>query len=133
VARALALTEFDFVLKADEAGDEEERTTWRLRPLTFREHALVARRELRRGKDDDEAVMISDDLGIAGKTIQAGLIGWTNFKRSDGIQIPYAREADGRFSDVTMDLLKPFAGELENAILEKSNISKEQVKNCGLR
>jgi hypothetical protein len=133
MARALALTEFDYVLKQDQEGPEEERTTWRLRPLTFREHALVARTELRRGKSDDETVMITDTLGSAGRTIQAALIGWTNFRTADGVQIPYGRDADGKLPDATMDLLKPFAMELEDVILEHSQLSKEQQKNSGSR
>lgn len=130
MARALALTEFDFILESDLEAPEEERTTWRLRPLTFAEHAAIGRTELRQGKDETDTVVIHDNLGTAGKAVQAGLVGWKNFKDAEGAQIEFTRDSKtGKIPDRLMDEIKPFVVELSDEIFKRSTLTRTQAKN----
>ena len=63
--------------------DPEDQTIFYLRPLTVLEHRLC------------EELSVSSNMSIGGfglKTIEFGLVGWENFKFSDGDEIKFSQE-----------------------------------------
>jgi len=124
--RAPLLCEFDYVLKADRDLPAEERTTFRLRPLTFREREDISTTE---AIDAGEGTKIAiNRFTITRKILNYGLVGWKNLLSFQGTPLEFAR-TNGVLSDTTLDSIQDCATEIANAITERSQVDKELAKN----
>lgn len=121
-----SLEEFDYVLRDERDLPESKRTTFRLRPLRYKEREECERLEWR--DDPNGPVLITESLKVARKTLNAGLIGWTGLKDSAGNEIKFERNGKG-IKEGLLDLIAPWANELANAITRGSSLAQDEAKN----
>lgn len=109
------LTAEDYIAQSDR--EDESPTRFRLRPLNGLQYMEVIS-ELSRGDDGQ--------LRISGKgmklALQYGLVGWSNFRDSDGKEI--------KFNPVNVEKIPPvILSELAGEIINRSEIGEDERKN----
>jgi len=114
---------WDYVLLAERELPPEERTTFRLRPLTAREQAQVEDTALTTGPDGR---VYSLNTGTHALTIlRLGLVGWEGFADEDGRPVPFAKNGSGTVSEACLDAIPSrVRHELANAITEQTKVSE---------
>jgi len=118
---------YDYVLECDREGEEEFRTTWKLKKCSLESYYAA---------QDSIIEMV---LTESGETIQriksgsrerdtllAGVIGWTNFKDDEGREIPYVEKS--KLNSLAY-LEADDRRELANIILEGSFLTEEEKKS----
>jgi hypothetical protein len=131
MAVAPKLTEWTYVIESDRDRPAEEQTQFRLRPLTYSESIECNRGEFRQNAAG-EVVYTSDRFGHAAKILFFGLMGWENFRDSDGNVVEFRRMDRGGkrvIPEELLTLIQPWAIELANAITEHAELTKEASKN----
>jgi hypothetical protein len=77
-----------------------------------------------------ETVLVSDQFGLARKILNAGLMGWRNFRDDKGTEVEFRTQAKGdRLGEDILDLIQPWAIELSNAITERTTLTEQDAKN----
>lgn len=122
-----SLTEFDYILREERDLPPEARAVFRLKPLRFKDREEADRIEFRQGPDG-EPILVSDRMKTARKLLNAGLIGWTGVRDSEGKEVVFSRNGKS-IPEHLLDIIAPWASELANAISENARITMEQAKN----
>jgi hypothetical protein len=127
MAIARLMKEFEYVLEAERELPVEKRTTWRLRPLNYATHREAMRTSL--SLSDETQFIEVDGFGKAAKILNYALLGWTNFRNEDGVEMEFQRCADGTLPPQVLDLLVDVAVELSNAVTRHGAATKDHAKN----
>lgn len=127
----MIITSFDdtkeYVLEADRALPESDRTTFTLRPMSER-----ARRKLENimgqnlvlGNPGDEAARMSIPIGdLHATALCAGIAGWTNMRDRNGKDVPFKRDANGQMDSEQLNFF---------TVAQKSELMREVLALNGL-
>lgn len=112
----------DFILEEDQKSPKEEQTVFKLRPLTARQRALV----------QDCSELASDGVSIKMhvgtiqlKTVEAGLVSWSNFKDAAGVEVKFGKNAMKNMDRLPVQVIT----QLYAAITDLNTVGAEEEKN----
>jgi hypothetical protein len=118
---------FEYILEDDRKLPEEDRTVFKLRGLTVSEEARVADSMISSVPGQEELSFRSGTHQLT--VLRFGLRGWSNFKDSEGNEVPF--ELNSRhprhITDEALDRLLPkYRTELVNAIMERGTVTESE-------
>jgi len=124
---------FDYVLEEERAMPPERQTVFLLRGLTISEETALNNTILASDMGGDEMKWKTGDYQL--KTLRLGLLGWSNFKDIEGVEVEFVsrsqREHRKRIdSGVTLECLDRLSsanrGELANAIGSRGRVTEPE-------
>ena len=131
----------NYSLKSDASDDK---TIFVLKPLTIREKLNLALLSSNSGIDDGtekSGTSKENMIDMIFSTLRYGLVGWSNFKMKDGDvikDVPFETEEITlgnrkikllKYESIDKYLSDAILNELNEKILEITNLSREQTKN----
>lgn len=132
---SLTIKDFDYIIEADLKLKISEQTTFHLTPLSAQQFADVneIKKPMTVSKKSDEEVEISsmptEQLNpylFIIKVLEYGLKGWTNFPDAEGNETTFVK--DNAIENINR-IPALIRSELVGEIVERSSLSKAQVKN----
>jgi len=116
---APTLGTFEYTCESDRALDPEQRTVFQLRTLTWMER-------------EDAVGDGQSTLAITRRVLNFALLGWKNFRDSDGSEVAFRRELNGKREILPQEILDRVQGcgvELANAVLDRTKVTEAQARN----
>jgi hypothetical protein len=131
MAIATRIVEWDYILQEDRGRPVTEQVVFRLCPLRWAAHQENARVEVTR-EPDGGITVATDRYAVMERTLNAGLVGWSNMHDATGAVIEFRREDKGGkkvIPEALLTVIEPWANELATAIDLRSGMTPEEQKN----
>jgi hypothetical protein len=117
----------DYVLESDRSLPSGEETVFQLKALDLRTEAHITDIRMMIDKEGRPHYKAgTEELEV----LRAGLVGWTRFVNSAGMDLPCIKDPNGRISEASLALLcREYRAELAGAIKALNSITEAEKKS----